>query len=86
MGKTVVRRHSIARPFASSPGIPTERAQALREAFEATIADPDYVAEAKAQDLEVELVKGAEVESLIRSVYASPPEAVRLAADSMKSP
>jgi tripartite-type tricarboxylate transporter receptor subunit TctC len=82
----IIARQSIARPFASSPGIPVERAQALRAAFEATIADPDYVAEAKAQDLEVEIVKGAEVESLIRSVYASPPEAIRLAADSMKSP
>ena len=34
--------------------------------------------------LDVDPVTGAEVEALIREVYASPPEAVRLAAESTK--
>jgi tripartite-type tricarboxylate transporter receptor subunit TctC len=56
----------------------------LRDAFDATMKDPEFVAEAKRLSLDVEPVSGAEVEALIREVYASPPEAVKLAADSMK--
>jgi hypothetical protein len=48
--------------------------------------DPDFIAEAKSQSLDVDPVTGAEVETLIREVYASSPEAVQLAAASMKEP
>jgi tripartite-type tricarboxylate transporter receptor subunit TctC len=82
--KLIVARQSIARPFAAPPGIPAERARALREAFDATMKDPDFIAEAKGQNLDVDPVTGAEVETLIREVYASSPEAVQLATSSMK--
>jgi tripartite-type tricarboxylate transporter receptor subunit TctC len=82
--KLIVARQSIARPFAAPPGIPPERARALRDAFDATMKDPDFIAEAKGQSLDVDPVTGAEVEALIREVYASSPEAVQLAAASMK--
>jgi tripartite-type tricarboxylate transporter receptor subunit TctC len=82
--KLIVARQSIARPFAAPPGIPADRARALRQAFDATMTDPAFVAEAKSLNLEVEPVTGADVEALIRDVYASSPEAVHLAADSMK--
>jgi tripartite-type tricarboxylate transporter receptor subunit TctC len=82
--KLIVARQSIARPFAAPPGIPAERARALRDAFDATMKDPDFIAEARGQNLDVDPVGGAEVEALIREVYASSPEAVRLATTSMK--
>ncbi|HEY6256535.1 MAG TPA: hypothetical protein VIY51_12155 [Xanthobacteraceae bacterium] len=82
--KLIVARQSIARPFAAPPGIPPERARALREAFDATLTDADFIAEAKSQSLDIERVAGAEVEALIREVYASSPEAVQLATASMK--
>jgi tripartite-type tricarboxylate transporter receptor subunit TctC len=82
--KLIVARQSIARPFAAPPGIPADRARALRDAFAATMQDPDFIAEAKSQNLDVEPVTGAEVEMLIRDVYASSPEAVQLATSSMK--
>jgi tripartite-type tricarboxylate transporter receptor subunit TctC len=82
--KLIVARQSIARPFAAPPGIPQDRARALRDAFDATMKDPDFIAEAKSQNLDVDPVTGAEVEKLIREVYASSPEAVQLAATSMK--
>jgi tripartite-type tricarboxylate transporter receptor subunit TctC len=82
--KLIVSRQAIARPFAAPPGVPADRARALRDAFAATMKDPEFVAEAKKLSLDVEPVSGAEVEALIREVYASAPEAVKLAADSMK--
>jgi tripartite-type tricarboxylate transporter receptor subunit TctC len=84
--KLIVARQSIARPFAAPPGIAPERARALRDAFAATMRDPDFIAEARSQSLDVDPVTGAEVETLIREVYASSPEAVQLAAASMKEP
>jgi tripartite-type tricarboxylate transporter receptor subunit TctC len=82
--KLIVARQGIARPFAAPPGVPEERARALREAFAATLLDPDFIADAKGQSLDVDPVSGADVASLIREVYASSPAAVQLAASSMK--
>ena len=82
--KLIVSRQAIARPFAAPPGVPADRARALREAFDATMKDAEFLAEAKRLSLDVQPVTGAEVAALIRDVYASPPEAVKLASDSMK--
>lgn len=82
--KLIVARQSIARPFAAPPGLPPERARALREAFAATLADPEFLAEARSQSLDIEAVQGAEVEALIREVYASSPQAVQLATSVMR--
>ena len=82
--KLIVSRQAAARPFAAPPGIPADRARALRAAFDATMKDPEFLAEARKLSLDVDPVTGAEVEALIREVYASPPEAVKLASDAMK--
>jgi tripartite-type tricarboxylate transporter receptor subunit TctC len=82
--RLIVSRQSIARPFAAPPDIPPDRARLLRAAFDATMKDPDFLAETQRLNLDVDPVTGAEVEALIREVYASPPEAVQLAAESMK--
>ena len=82
--KLIVSRQSIARPFATPPGVPAERLATLREAFDATMKDADFLAEARTIDLDVRPVKGTAVEALIKEIYASPPDAVRLATQVMK--
>jgi hypothetical protein len=79
--RLIVSRQSIARPFAAPPGIPAERARLLRAAFDATMKDPEFRAEAAKLNLDVEPVSGAEVEALLREVYASPAEVVKLATE-----
>src|SRR6476469_7116806 len=79
--KLIVSRQSIARPFAAPPGIPAERARLLRVAFDATMNDPEFRAEASKLNLDVEPVNGAEVEALLKEIYASPPDVVRLATE-----
>jgi tripartite-type tricarboxylate transporter receptor subunit TctC len=79
--KLIVSRQSIARPFAAPPGIPAERARLLRQAFDATMKDPEFRNEARNLNLDVEPVAGDEVEALLREIYASPPEAVKLASE-----
>jgi tripartite-type tricarboxylate transporter receptor subunit TctC len=79
--RLIVSRQSIARPFAAPPGIPAERARLLRAAFDATMKDPEFRAEANSLNLDVEPVSGTEVETLLKEIYASPPEVVKLATE-----
>jgi tripartite-type tricarboxylate transporter receptor subunit TctC len=58
------------------PGVPDDRKQALRQAFDATMADLDYVAEATARGLEVNPVGGADLDKLLDQLYATPPEII----------
>ncbi len=83
--KLIVSRQSIARPFAAPPGLPPDRLQTLRAAFDATMKDPQFLAEAKRLDLEVRPVSGTDVEKLIKEIYATPPAVVKLAAQAEKS-
>jgi len=82
--KLIVSRQVMARPYVAPPGVPADRLQALRAAFDATMKDPAFLAEAKKQELEVRPVSGAEAEVLIKQIYATPPEIVKLAIDYMK--
>jgi tripartite-type tricarboxylate transporter receptor subunit TctC len=77
--KLVLSRQSMARPFAAPPGVPADRADALREAFDATMADRAFIDEARAAGLEVNPVGGAEISRLIGEIYQTPPDVVALA-------
>ncbi len=68
-----------ARPFFAPPGVPAERAAALRAGFDATLKDPQYLAEAKKQGLEPELVTALQIEDLINRFYALPPAVIKRA-------
>jgi tripartite-type tricarboxylate transporter receptor subunit TctC len=78
--RLVFSRQTMARPFAVPPGIPEERLQALRAAFDATMRDRDFLAEARQLDLEVRPVSGAEIDKLVANLAATPAEIRNLAA------
>jgi tripartite-type tricarboxylate transporter receptor subunit TctC len=80
----IVARQTMARPFAAPPGLPPERLAALRSAFDATMEDPEFLADANRQGLDVRPVTGAEADALIAKVYATVPDVVRRAAEYMK--
>jgi tripartite-type tricarboxylate transporter receptor subunit TctC len=82
--KLIVSRQTMARPYVAPPGVPAERVRALRAAFDATMQDPAFLAEAKRQELEVRPVSGVEAEGLIKDIYATPPAVVKLAIEYMK--
>ena len=82
--KLIFARQTIARPYAAPPGVPEARIRALREAFDATMKDPDFLAEAKKTDLEVQPVSGSHVQELVAELYRTPPEVVKIAADAIK--
>jgi tripartite-type tricarboxylate transporter receptor subunit TctC len=74
--KLVLSRQSMARPFAAPPGVPADRAEALRRAFDQTMADQAFVDEARAAGLEVNPVSGVEIDRLVGEIYQTPPDVV----------
>jgi tripartite-type tricarboxylate transporter receptor subunit TctC len=66
----------MAWPFAAPPGIPEERKQSLRKAFADVLKDPELLAQAEKEKLDVSLVTGEEIEKLLEEVYATPDEIV----------
>lgn len=81
----IFSRQTMARPFAAPPGIPQERLRALRAAFDATMRDKDFLAEAQQLDLEVRPVSGAEIDALVASLARTPAEIRKLAAQASAS-
>ncbi len=66
------RGASVGRPLATSPGVPAERVAALRDAFQQTIKDPQFIAEAAAQHLTIRPMTGEQLEKLIDSMISAP--------------
>jgi tripartite-type tricarboxylate transporter receptor subunit TctC len=68
----VVSPNLFARPFTAPPDVPPERVAALRRAFNATLVDPEYLAEAAARKMQVVPVKGEEIEDVLKRIYSMP--------------
>jgi len=78
--KVILVSQEMARPFAAPPGIPADRKAALIKAFADTMTDPEFLAEAKKQVLDVEPVAAKNVDAMLREVYATPKDVVAKAA------
>jgi tripartite-type tricarboxylate transporter receptor subunit TctC len=82
--KLIFARQVIGRPFIAPPGIPRDRLAALRNAFMETMADKDFLADAKQSKLEITPVPGDKVESLVKEIYETPAEVAQKAAAILK--
>jgi len=74
--RLVLARRTFGRPFAGPPGIPEDRKQALRKAFDDAMKDPEFLAEARQRKMDVNPVSGAEIERLIGELYRTPADIV----------
>src|SRR4051812_13785572 len=69
--KLLLAAQEMARPFAAPPGIPADRKAALTAAFDATMKDPECLAEAKKLDLDVDAVSGKAMAASLGEVSAT---------------
>jgi tripartite-type tricarboxylate transporter receptor subunit TctC len=76
----------MAWPFTAPPDLPMDRVAALRAAFDATMRDPAYLAEANKRGLEVNPMSGAAIDKLIAELYETPPDLVAAAKAAMTEP
>src|SRR5439155_15155209 len=74
--KFVLNAQTLGRPFAAPPGIPADRATALRQAFDATMADPALLADMRARKLDVDHIRWQNINTLLTDLYATPKDIV----------
>ncbi len=67
---------AIGWAVSAPPGVPADRTQALRRAFDRMIASPAYLADAKKRKMEVAPSTGEELEALVKQALATPPDNV----------
>jgi tripartite-type tricarboxylate transporter receptor subunit TctC len=63
---------AMARPFAAPPGVPASKAALIRRAFDATMQDPEFRAEAARLQADVAPSSGEDVQKLVGRLYATP--------------
>lgn len=63
---------AAGRPFAAPAGVPEDRVAALRAAFDAAGADPEFIAQMKELGSDVEPISGEEVQAIVEDIWATP--------------
>jgi tripartite-type tricarboxylate transporter receptor subunit TctC len=63
---------TVGRPFATTPGVPAERVAALRAAFQATLKDPEFIAAAAQENMEINPMNGDKMQEIIFGLLSSP--------------
>jgi tripartite-type tricarboxylate transporter receptor subunit TctC len=71
----------LGRPLIVAKEVPADRVKMLRSAFQATLSDPAFLAEAQAQSLPLDPVSGEEAETVINGIYSASPELARKVKD-----
>jgi tripartite-type tricarboxylate transporter receptor subunit TctC len=72
----IFSRQLMAYPYVAPPDVPPERLAALRQAFDATLRDPEFLADARQQNLDIDPVSGDELSNVLRKVYGSSPDII----------
>jgi len=68
----VVSQQAFTRPYFIATGTPPELVTMLRTAFDATMRDPQYLADAANMRIDISPLPGATVQELIGKLYATP--------------
>jgi len=69
----ISRTMALARPVTTNDNVPPERVEALRRAFDATMKDADFLAEAKQQDLDISPWTGEELQKTVTEIVNTQP-------------
>src|SRR5215813_2196220 len=69
----------LGRPLMAPPGVPADRVEALRQAFDATMREPAFLKEAESMGFEVAPQSGERIAALVASALATPKDIVKLA-------
>lgn len=81
----VFSKYRMSRPYFVPAGVPKERIDALRRAFDATMKDPEFLKDAQKQQIEVDPVTGEEVQALLDRLFQTPEVLVAKAREMLKT-
>ena len=78
MLEVIAVRNEIAKPYFAPPGLPAARLEILRRAFDSAIGEPEFVAEAARQTMEIEdSLTGEQLSAVIDRVTNTPPSVTK---------
>lgn len=75
--KAIAGTAEIGRSVIAPPGIPPERLDVLRKAFDAMVADPEFLAAAEAANMEIAPAKGQDVDVIMHEMARLPKETLQ---------
>jgi tripartite-type tricarboxylate transporter receptor subunit TctC len=74
----VLTQQVMAWPVVMPPDVPAGRVRALRDAFDVSVKDPEFLADAAKQKLIINPVSGQALQDLLERVYATPKDILDL--------
>jgi tripartite-type tricarboxylate transporter receptor subunit TctC len=77
---------ALGRPYFVAPGVPKERTPALRDAFMATMRDPEFLDEARRTLGVIDPISGEQMQGIVENVYALPSEVIAKAREAVRIP
>jgi tripartite-type tricarboxylate transporter receptor subunit TctC len=83
--KLLLVSQAMARPFAAPPDIPADRKAALISAFDATMKDADFLAEAQKLSFDVRPVDATTIDAMLAEVYQTPKDVIARATKAIAS-
>jgi tripartite-type tricarboxylate transporter receptor subunit TctC len=84
VAELVVSQQSFERPYFVAHGTPSELASILRTAFDATMNDPQFLADAQRTGLDVSPLPGARVQMLVEKLFSTPKDIVERAKQAIR--
>jgi len=72
----VISGTPVSRAIALGPGVPADRVAALRKAFEATMKDPAFLADAEKRKLSIDPTPHQQLHAMISKIVSASPELV----------
>jgi len=77
--RLLVASGDVGRPFIASSSVPADRMKILRDAFDATMQDPDFQADAAKQGMPFSPTNAEEASKTVDEIYATPDDIVAAA-------
>jgi tripartite-type tricarboxylate transporter receptor subunit TctC len=69
-------RLEFGRPFFLPPNVPADRVAAIRRAFDATMKDKEFLAEAERLKIEIDAMTGEDIAKMLEQIAKTPPDVV----------
>ena len=69
-------QQAFGKSYMAPPGVPAEQVRALRDAFNAVLRDAEFLADAAKLRIDVTPQAGEDVQRMVESAYAAPPDVV----------
>ncbi len=76
---------AVSRPLVGAPGIPADRLKALRDAFQATTRNPEFLADINKSGSEFDPASGEYLQDLAKKVAATPRDIVERTAAALRA-